>query len=74
MTQNAPGKAFRKGLTLHDACKMFPDNEAARKWFENIRWPNGEVFCPHCGSDNVMPAKHKNDALPLPREAVQETV
>ena len=59
MTQKAPDKAFRKGLTLHDAIKMFPDNETAQKWFEGLRWPDGEVFCPHCGSDNVMTAQHK---------------
>ena len=59
MTQKAPGKAFRKGLSLHDAIKMFPDNETAEKWFAEIRWSNGEVFCPYCDSDNVMSAKHR---------------
>lgn len=28
---------------------IFHDEEAARKHFEAIRWPNGP-FCPHCGS------------------------
>jgi hypothetical protein len=27
---------------------MFPDEEAARRWFERARWPDGPV-CPHCG-------------------------
>lgn len=27
----------------------FHDEEAARAWFEEARWPNGPV-CPHCGS------------------------
>ena len=58
MTQKAPGKYFRKGLSLYDAIQMFPDNETAEQWLIEQRWPNGEVFCPHCGSDNVMTAKH----------------
>lgn len=29
--------------------KHFHDEEAARSWFENARWPNGPV-CPSCGS------------------------
>ena len=57
-TQKAPGKFFRKGLSLDDAFKMFPDNETAEKWFVELRWPNGEVYCPICGSDYVMKAKH----------------
>ncbi len=34
---------------------IFTDEEAARKHFEAIRWPNGPV-CPQCGgSDRVRP-------------------
>lgn len=46
--QSAPGKSFRKGITLIELFEMFPDNDAARKWFENIRWPDGEMYCPYC--------------------------
>jgi transposase-like protein len=28
--------------------QMFPDQESARKYLENLLWPNG-VRCPHCG-------------------------
>ena len=58
MLQKAPGKYFRKGLSLYDAIEMFPDNQTAEQWFTELRWPNGEVFCPRCGSDNVIKAKH----------------
>ena len=30
----APGKSFREGVTLIDMFRMFPDNKAAEKWFE----------------------------------------
>ena len=29
----APGKAFRKGITLKQIMRMFPDNESAEAWF-----------------------------------------
>ena len=58
MTQKAPGKYFRKGLSLYDAIEMFPDNETAERWFVELRWPNDEVFCPRCGSSNVINATH----------------
>lgn len=32
---------------------IFHDEDKAREHFENIRWPDGEPFCPHCGADNV---------------------
>jgi transposase-like protein len=32
---------------------MFHDEDKAREYFEAQRWPNGEVFCVHCGSFNV---------------------
>ena len=59
MTYKAPGKAHREGISLLELAEMFPDEEAARKWFEAIFWPNGERFCPNCGTDNNYECKHK---------------
>ena len=59
MTSKAPGKAHRKGLTLLEVADMFRDEEAARTWIAEQRWPEG-VHCPHCGSINVQSdIKHK---------------
>ncbi len=56
--KKAPGKAFRKGISLKQIMRMFPDDETAEKWFIEQRWPNG-VCCPKCGSLNVQTgAKH----------------
>ena len=52
MAKNAPGKHERNGLTLMQIAKMFGDEEKARKWIEEQRWPEGP-HCPHCGSVNV---------------------
>ena len=41
MAQSAPGKHYRKGLTLVDLFKMFPTDETAEKWFAEQRWPQG---------------------------------
>ena len=58
MAQNAPGQHDRRGITLLELMKMFPDNETAEKWFVGIRWNDG-VICPKCESDNVqIGAKH----------------
>ena len=54
--KKAPGKAFRKGLSLVELFDMFPDNATAEKWFTENRWPHG-VHCPECGSDNVQVRK-----------------
>ena len=53
MARKAPGKYFRKGLSLVQVFNMFPDEDAAREWFEETYWPNGAV-CPHCGTFNVQ--------------------
>ena len=60
MVKKAPGKAYRKGISLIEITEMFPDNETAEKWFIEQRWPNG-IACPKCGSMNVKTnAKHKS--------------
>ena len=59
MTRKAPGKAHRKGLTLLQVADMFPDEDTAKAWLADLRWPDGP-YCPHCGSVNVQSnIKHK---------------
>ena len=59
----APGKHFRKGITIKELFRMFPDNASAEAWFIKKRWPNG-IECPNCRSHNVQSgAKHKS--MPL---------
>ena len=57
MAQNAPGKHHRKGITLAKLFEMFPDNEAAEKWFEETKWEDG-IVCPHCESERISEVKH----------------
>lgn len=54
MAFKAPGKAYRGGISIFQLQQMFPDEEAARRWFEAILWPKGERFCPRCGTDNQL--------------------
>ena len=59
MAHNAPGKHYRKGLTLIQLGDLFPDEAAAERWFAEACWPNGP-HCPSCGSFNVQSnIKHK---------------
>ena len=37
---------------------MFPNEAAARAWFEGILWPDGERSCPRCGSVNTHECSH----------------
>lgn len=38
-------------LSLMSIMQRFSTEEAARDYFENLRWPNGPV-CPHCGNSD----------------------
>ena len=58
MTQKAPGKAYREGISLIELGDMFPDEEAARLWFESWMWPTGR-YCPRCGNVRTHGASHK---------------
>ncbi len=43
------GRSEREGISLIQLFEMFPDNQSAREWFENTRWPDGRA-CAKCGS------------------------
>lgn len=46
-----------KDLTLLEITRRFSTDDAAREYFERVRWPNGPV-CPHCGhSENIYSRK-----------------
>ena len=53
MAQKALGKAHRKGITLAEVFKMYPDDASAEKAFAARRWPHG-IACPHCGDMDVQ--------------------
>ena len=58
----APGKHYRKGITLIELMQMFPDEEAATRWFESVIWPNGRK-CRKCGSERT---REVPNAKPMP--------
>src|SRR5436190_11165504 len=39
--------------TLHEAIRYFADEDHALVFMKSIRWPDGVVKCPRCGSENV---------------------
>src|SRR5688572_10720855 len=45
--------ATKTPKTLRDAILFFAEYENCRKAVEAIRWPDGVVTCPTCGSDHV---------------------
>ena len=60
MTQKAPGQYYRKGMSLPELFRMFPDDAAAEDWFVQTRW-GGTPACTTCGSLDVKTnAKHKS--------------
>ena len=57
-----PGKSHRIGISLVELFDMFPDEDSARKWFEETRWPNGRA-CAKCGS---VKTSEVPNATPMP--------
>ena len=55
--ESSSKKPRPKGLSLEALFDMFPDDQAAMKWFEAEIWPDGRV-CPSCKSDRTCEAKH----------------
>ena len=58
MAHKAPGKAYRKGLSLIEVMDMFPNEASATRWFESIYWPDGRC-CGKCGSTRTREASHR---------------
>jgi hypothetical protein len=46
--------------TLIEAIKFFSDKENCRQFMISIRWADGVVRCPNCGSDNVLYMEKSN--------------
>lgn len=59
MSAKGPGKSHRIDISIIDLFKQFPDDQAAERWFEAQRWPDGIRYCPDCGSDHTGPTTHK---------------
>ena len=51
------------GISLIELGGMFPDEQAARSWFETQRWPSGKPVCPGCNSEDTAPIPREN---PMP--------
>ena len=67
MAKSAPGKHYRKGISIPVLMTMFPDDETAEAWFVEQRWPDG-VRCAYCDSASVQEGTtHPYHALSLPQ-------
>ena len=53
----APGRAHRTGISLIELAEMFPNEDTARTWFEQQRWPDG-VRCARCDGAEVAPVRN----------------
>ncbi len=60
--KGGPGKAYRNGITILQLFDMFPDEAAARQWFESVRWAGGRV-CGYCQSENTRVVENEK---PMP--------
>ena len=48
MAKKAPGKHYRRGMSLLEAAQIFADERKTEQMFIEARWPNG-IACPFCG-------------------------
>ena len=61
-SKQAPGRSDRTGLTLPQLFRLFPDDAAAERWFEQQMWGAAGPTCPDCQSQNhaVVGDAHKS--------------
>ena len=53
MERTGPGRSHRKGISLAQLFRMFPNDAAAGRWLARQRWPDG-IACHYCGSTRVQ--------------------
>ncbi len=58
MPKKGPGRCDRRGISWIELFELFPDEEAAERWWIASRWPNG-VACPSCGSLDIQTRRTK---------------
>ncbi len=56
MSNKAPGKHYRKGISLVEAASKFGNETNAETWLIERRWPHG-IRCAYCESDQVTNRK-----------------
>ncbi len=67
-SQKAPGKAYRDGISVLRLMEMFPDEGAARKWFESIIWEDGGGRVPPLRRHrHLRGSKRQAAAAPVPQ-------
>lgn len=59
MAQQVPGRTCGEGITVAQLTDMFPDEDAARQWFELAIWPTGR-HCPRCKGTDTYKGAHKD--------------
>ena len=74
MAHKAPGKSFREGISLVQIFRMFPDDATAEAWFVARRWPTGGRVPALRLAERPDGRKARDDAVPVPREAVRQAV
>ena len=62
MAKKAPGKAHREGITLVQLMDMFPDEDTATAWFEDVIWQDQR----HCGKCGSTRTREVPNAKPMP--------
>ena len=58
-SRKGPGRNDRKGITIIELLRIFPDDGTAEKWFEEQRWPDG-IRCPSCDCPRYGKVSHKS--------------
>src|SRR5688572_7733287 len=43
--------------TLMQAVRYFADPDVCEKYMRSIKWPDGKIVCPACGSDRIGEVK-----------------
>ncbi len=63
MAQKGPGRYYRKGISLFELTRQFPDETSATEWFESVFWAKGRT-CPRCEGCNTYATKGNGNQMP----------